>query len=352
MLPAVDSPAGFAVRYEPAVLPLEVGGDWHDVLPVDDHCIGVIVGDCVGRGLPAAAVMGQLRSSARALLLTGAQPATLLEQLDSVAALIPGAFCTTVFVAIIDTESGVLRYSNAGHPPAVLAAPQADVTYLTDAHSVPLAVHRDGPRPQWSQRIPAGSTLILYTDGLVERRDVPIDRGIARVGEVLVQTAGLSADEVAEKMLRELAPPNGYDDDVAIVVCQTSHSPLRIENLATADRLNGIRQRLADWLRASAVPEDRIDDIVLGVNEACSNSAEHAYRGRTPGTMTVDATRLDDDVLVTVADAGEWHAPPENPGFRGRGLPLIRAVSDHAEFECTPTGTTVEMTFRLRPTER
>ena len=108
MLAPTELPAGFAVRYEPAVSPLEIGGDWYDVLPVGDHRIGVIVGDCVGRGLSAAAVMGQLRASARALLLTGAEPATMLEQLDSVAAFIPDAFCTTVFVAILDTRSETL----------------------------------------------------------------------------------------------------------------------------------------------------------------------------------------------------------------------------------------------------
>ena len=108
MLAPTELPAGFAVRYEPAVSPLEIGGDWYDVLPVGDDRIGIIVGDCVGRGLSAAAVMGQLRSSARALLLTGASPARLLEQLDSVAAFIPDAFCTTVFVAILDTRSETL----------------------------------------------------------------------------------------------------------------------------------------------------------------------------------------------------------------------------------------------------
>ena len=117
MLPPLEPPPGFAVRYEPAVPPLEIGGDWYDVLPIGDHRIGIVVGDCVGRGLPAAAIMGQLRSSARALLLTGAEPAVLLEQLDSAASLIPDAYCTTVFLAILDTESGILEYSNAGHMP-------------------------------------------------------------------------------------------------------------------------------------------------------------------------------------------------------------------------------------------
>ena len=152
MLPPLEPPPGFTVRYEPAVPPLEIGGDWYDVLPLGDHRIGIVVGDCVGRGLPAAAIMGQLRSSARALLLTGAQPAVLLEQLDSAASLIPNAYCTTVFLAILDTESGVLQYSNAGHMPAVIARAGSGsglrTTVLTDARSVPLAVRRDLPRPQ------------------------------------------------------------------------------------------------------------------------------------------------------------------------------------------------------------
>src|SRR5262249_17852625 len=141
MLPPVEPPPGFAVRYEPAVPPLEIGGDWYDVLPIGDNRIGIVVGDCVGRGLPAAAIMGQLRSSARALLINGAQPALLLEQLDSAASLIPNAYCTTVFLAILDTETGVLEYSNAGHMPAVLAeagsGSGSETTVLSDARSVP-----------------------------------------------------------------------------------------------------------------------------------------------------------------------------------------------------------------------
>ncbi len=149
MLAPTELPAGFAARYEPAVSPLEIGGDWYDVLPLDGDHIGVIVGDRVGRGLTAAAVMGQLRSSARALLLTGAEPATLLEQLDAVAAFIPDAFCTTVFVAILDTGSQTPTYTSAGHVPRGgwprrSRSPQL----LTEARSVPLAVQRDEPRPQ------------------------------------------------------------------------------------------------------------------------------------------------------------------------------------------------------------
>jgi PAS domain S-box-containing protein len=345
MLAPTELPAGFAVRYEPAVSPLEIGGDWYDVLPVGDHRIGVIVGDCVGRGLSAAAVMGQLRSSARALLLTGAPPATLLEQLDSVAAFIPDAFCTTVFVAVVDTRSETLLYSSAGHVPAVLGGPESRPRLLTDAGSVPLAVQRDHPRPQAAVTLAAGSTVLLYTDGLVERRDAPIDAGIARVVEVMEQTIELPVDGVADAMLDKLAPALGYDDDVAIVVYRHPGSALVIENAAIPARLSDIRHRLADWLRCASVPEQLASDIVLVVNEACSNSAEHAYRGREPGTMRVQAAVGERHIHVQVSDSGSWKTPPADPGSRGRGLLLMRTLSERVDLDGTAAGTTVSMHF-------
>jgi PAS domain S-box-containing protein len=355
MLPPVQPPAGFTVRYEPAVPPLEIGGDWYDVLPVGDHRIGIVVGDCVGRGLPAAAIMGQLRSSARALLLTGDQPAVLLEQLDAAAALIPDAYCTTVFLAILDTESGILEYSNAGHMPAVLAeagsrsgsGSGSGMTVLTGARSVPLAVRRNTPRPQTAQVLPSGSTLMLFTDGLVERRRESIDDGIRRAADVLAETMTLPLDAVAEAVLSALAPPAGYDDDVAMVIYRHRSAPLRIESDATADQLASIRHRLSGWLRGAEVPEELAADIVLVVNEACTNSIEHAYRDQDAGTMLLEVESVAGEVRVRVADNGSWEAPAVNPGNSGRGLVLIRAISDSVALDSTPTGTTVDVTFRL-----
>ncbi len=348
MLPPVRPPSGFAVRYEPAVPPLQIGGDWYDVLPLGDHRIGIVVGDCVGRGLPAAAVMGQLRSSARALLINGAQPALLLEQLDSAAALIPNAYCTTVFLAVVDTESGLLQYSNAGHMPAVLAGPGSGATtVLPDAASVPLAVRRDEPRTQATRVLPPGSTLMLFTDGLVERKHESIDDGIARAAEVLAATNKLPLDAVADVMLRELAPEAGYDDDVAIVIYRHKQPPLHIESPALADELAGIRHRLADWLRAADIPDPLIYDIVLVVNEACTNCVEHAYRGQGAGRLRLDARIRNGVVRARVTDTGSWKTPAANPGNSGRGLVLMRAIDDGVKISGTPTGTTVDITFRL-----
>ncbi|MGV0791976.1 SpoIIE family protein phosphatase [Mycolicibacterium sp. XJ1819] len=347
MRPPRTMPAGFAVRYEPAVAPLEIGGDFYDVLPVGEHRIGVVVGDCVGRGLSAAAVMGQLRASTRALLLTGVEPARLLEQLDAVAEYIPEAFCTTVIVALVDTRAQTVCYSSAGHVPPVLVTESAGRELLTDGHSVPLAVQRDEPRPQAERPLAPGSTLLLYTDGLVERRDRAIDDQISRVADLVTATVDLPIEAALDEVLGRLAPEGGFDDDVAAVLYRGPRAPLVIDYEATAPRLSGIRHRLAEWLRANGVSDHVAGDIVLVVNEACSNCVEHAYRDRPAGRMRVDASLADGVVRVQVADSGSWKPPPADPGTRGRGLLLMRTVSDHVDLAGTSTGTTVELNFRV-----
>ena len=347
MLPTSKPPVGFAVRYEPAVSPLEIGGDWYDVLTIDDHHIGIIVGDCVGSGLGAAAVMGQLRSSARVLLINGTAPARLLEELDSAAALIPGAYCATVFVGTIDTDTGAMTYSSAGHVPALLAVPGAIPETLTKAVSVPLAVQRAGPRLEASRFLSPSSTLMLYTDGLVERREDPIDNGIQRAGRVLADLIEFPAEDVADAVLSRLSPAEGFDDDVAIVIYRRPPAPLQIEVPATPDRLGEIRARLGAWLRATGIADDLAADIALVVNEACTNSIEHGYRAREPGLMIVYVEAKGRGICIRISDFGSWKLPDADSRVRGRGVPLMRAVSGDVTLDGTSTGTTVTMNFQL-----
>ncbi|MGH3970813.1 MAG: ATP-binding protein, partial [Mycobacterium sp.] len=194
---------------------------------------------------------------------------------------------------------------------------------------------------------PAGSTLMLYTDGLVERRQVSIDDGIARVAEIVANGMTLAVDAVAEAALGEMAPPGGYDDDVAIILYRRPYPPLVIEKYAAADQLSDIRHELITWMRAAAIPEELIADIVLAVNEACANSIEHAYRGHEPGKVLVEAENDGAQVRIRIIDTGSWKAASADPGHRGRGLLLIRSVCDWLELDCTPSGTTVDMSYRL-----
>jgi serine phosphatase RsbU (regulator of sigma subunit) len=210
-------PDGFAVHYEPATGTLEVGGDWYDVVDLPDGLYGVVVGDVVGRGLDAAAVMGQLRSAGRALLLETGSPSHVLSALDRFAALVPGAAVSTVFCAVIDAHAGTLRYSSAGHPPAILVEADGRARFLEDAGSMPLAVRAGRERPEADAVLTPGSTLLLYTDGLVERRDEVIDEGMARAVEVVTGGRHLPPAELAE-LLTERLLTDAPDDDVAFLL--------------------------------------------------------------------------------------------------------------------------------------
>ena len=169
----------------------------------------------------------------------------------------------------------------------MLAPPGVAHTLLSDARSVPLAVHRKNSRPQSSVTLPAGSTLMLYTDGLVERRDVSLDDGIAHLGATVERGMNLTVDDVADAALRELAPPGGYDDDIAVVVYRRPYPPLVINRVVGVDQVAQLRHELADWLRGAGVAEERMADIVLAVNEAVANCIEHGYQGRKPGKVRV-----------------------------------------------------------------
>ena len=211
-------PPGFAARYEPASRPLEVGGDWYDLVELPDGRIGIVVGDCVGHGLEAATVMGQLRSACRALLLQDASPAQTLSAMDRFAALVPGAFCSTVFCGILDREAGRLTYSSAGHPPGILAHPDGRVELLEGGRSFPLAVAARGPadRGDLLPARPVGAAALHRRPGgtpprLVRRGDRP-GRRRSPAGP------GRGVEDLASRVMSGLAPPGGYEDDVALVL--------------------------------------------------------------------------------------------------------------------------------------
>jgi anti-sigma regulatory factor (Ser/Thr protein kinase) len=124
---------------------------------------------------------------------------------------------------------------------------------------------------------------------------------------------------------------------------------LRIEVPAAAERLAEIRRRLAVWLKPIGVSNSGIADIVLVVNEACTNCIEHAYRGIAAGSMRVEANQAGGQIVVDVVDHGAWQTPPSQPSTRGRGLPIMRAVSDGVDLKSSPEGTTVRMKFDAAP---
>ncbi|MFJ2740562.1 SpoIIE family protein phosphatase [Streptomyces sp. NPDC087440] len=342
-------PDGFAVRYEPATRPLEVGGDWYDTVALPDGRIGIVVGDCVGRGLQAAAVMGQLRSACRALLLQDANPSRTLMALDHFAAGIPGALCTTVFCGVLDPETGRLTYSSAGHPPGILAHPDGDTHLLDAGRSTPLAVRPGHPRPEADCTMPARSTLLLYTDGLVERRRRPLMDGIHQAGAAVQEGRDTAVDDLASQVMSRLAPAGGYDDDVALLLYRHP-APLEMTFPAESSQLAPVRKALRSWLTACELPPQMLQGVLVAAGEACANAVEHGHGHHdTPGdTVRLRAEALVDTLRLSVSDSGRWKTPrPEANAHRGRGVTLMRAMMQQVTITPGPSGTTVEMHARI-----
>ncbi|CNE48409.1 PAS/PAC sensor hybrid histidine kinase [Mycobacterium tuberculosis] len=342
-------PDGFAVRYEPAARPLEVGGDWYDTFLLPDGRIGVVVGDCVGRGLEAATVMGQLRSACRALLLQDASPARTLMALDHFAAGIPGARCTTVFCGVLDPATGGLAYAVAGHPPAVVALPDGTTELLGDGRSLPLAVRPGRHRPEAETVIPARATVLVYTDGLVERRRRSLNDGIAEAGRTVQDGRDKAVDDLATHVMARLAPPGGYDDDVALLLYRHP-APLEMAFPAESSQLAPVREALRDWLAKCRLSRRTAQNVLVAAGEACANAIEHGHR-HTPGDTVRLRVEADADRLhLTVADSGRWRTPRPDPGSdRGRGTALMRALMQQLTITPGPDGTTVQMHTRIEP---
>ena len=341
--PALSS--GFAVRYQPATRPLQVGGDWYDVVDLDDGRIALIVGDCVGHGLDAATIMGQLRSACRALLLEHDSPAAVLSALDRFASRLPGARCTTAFCAVLNPDTGELVYSSAGHPPPILVQADRSTRLLEGARATPLGLPYDHSRPEAYDVLSPRATLLLYTDGLVERRREPLDVGIARAVDLVLDNRATALDDLANEIMARLAPNDGYQDDVAVLLYRQP-APLEIELSADPNELAPTRAALRDWLAKAGVDPDQTLKLLIAAGEALANAIEHGYRDGSRGTVLLRVTALADRVHVTVIDAGSWK-PPEQAAHRGRGIALMRALMHDVSIEHRATGTVVHMHSRI-----
>jgi PAS domain S-box-containing protein len=215
--PALPDVAGarLAARYEPAAPGLEVGGDWYEVVALDDGTIGATIGDVAGRGILAASVMGRVRPALRAYVLDGYRPAAAIARLDRLMREAERPEMTTVFHLHFDPRAGSAEYVRAGHPPALLRRPDGEVVRLAGGGTPPLGIFSDGRyRPHHVELAP-GSLLLLYTDGLVERRGVGLEPGLERLEGVFAE-APASPEECLDFLVAELDAEE-LADDVAML---------------------------------------------------------------------------------------------------------------------------------------
>jgi sigma-B regulation protein RsbU (phosphoserine phosphatase) len=210
----LDPPAGLAAaaRYLPATE--LVGGDWYDTFSLSGGRLGVAIGDVVGHGVRAAALMGQLRTALRAFATQDHDPGQTLDLVDQFAHSIPEDAMATAVYAVVDPHKQRIQIAGAGHlPPLILDAGSSRIVQLTP--SAPLGAFRDTHREQLDLSLRAGETLVLYTDGLVERRDVPLDESIDRLREII--TGASSPEEMCRLAIEQLVPFDDHPDDLAIL---------------------------------------------------------------------------------------------------------------------------------------
>lgn len=332
-------------RYLPAGALSDVGGDWYDVLPLEDGRFVVTLGDVVGRGVRAASVMGQLRMAIRSYAMDGHGPAAVLDRADRLLQVTdPGQMATAIH-AVFDPMKRTLRIASAGHPPPVLLSAQGEPSFAPSQPSVPMGVVAHARHSESELTLEPGSTFLLYTDGLIEARGEGIEEGMERLLSVL-RSAPQGLAELLDHVVGQLLP-NGPVDDVAMLGMRPISllsEPLRLKVPAEPRSVALVRHTINWCLQEAGATEEDVFNVTLAVSEACANAIEHAY-GPADGSVVVDVMVEEDTVTVVVHDKGQWR-PPRGAG-RGRGLQLIEMAMDDVQIDRTEGGTDVTMRKRL-----
>ncbi|MET9132624.1 PAS domain S-box protein [Streptomyces antibioticus] len=338
-----------ASRYRPATQGAGVGGDWFDLIPLGADRVGVLIGDVMGRGLEAAAVMGQLRSAAHALAKTGMQPRQLMRALDRcVADLdVPDQLVTCCYL-VIAPDTGTVTVCSAGHLP-VLVAGAGGVSALPCPVNAPLGVG-DVLYEESSSEIAPGATLVLYTDGLVETPGSDIEFRIDELSLLLDEffSGTPSLEDAADQVLAGLLPdPDSHNDDVTLLFAQLPAPPLAAVSTALPAVPASVREgraflhkALDSWTCAAVA-----GDALLLLSETLTNAVQHAE-----GPLGLHVHRTATDLTVEVSDHSPQLPQPRMAGQdeeSGRGLILVRALATGWGVRPTDEGKTTWFTLRL-----
>jgi anti-sigma regulatory factor (Ser/Thr protein kinase) len=271
----------------------------------------------------------------------------VLEGLDEFARAAMGTHMATVAYVELSPTDGTIRYACAGHPPPILVPTDGPARTLDGARS-PLLEMLDAPRvrPVATARMDLGDTLVLYTDGLTERRNETPDVGIDRLLHVLDASRQEDPETICDILLRRVAPPGARRDDIAILCARRREGVALIVRAAAApDRLAGIRADVGTWLHDRGIGAALREDLVLAVAEASANAVEHAYRDGRAGDITIEGS-VDRDVVLRIVDRGTWRYGEGQPD-RGRGMHIMRSLVDDMEVFRQREGTTIVLRKQL-----
>ena len=329
-----------AVRYAAGAAETEVGGDWYDVLALGGGRLAVVIGDVMGRGVPAAAVMGQLRTAVRTCARLDLQPAEVLDVLDGLVADLDDDQIATCVYGVFDPHTRELQYASAGHVPPLVRSPAGAVTRVAGEVSAPLGV-RDAPR-QTSVRLRPGEVLALFTDGLVERRGQDLDEGLDALAGVLA-TGPREVEPLADAVLAALG--RDRHDDMALLLLRVPDDvdarslTVVVEVPRERALLFDVRVRAREVMRSWALLEEVVDTATLLASELVTNGLVH---GR--GTVELRLRLTRDRLVLEAVDAGR-HMPRRRRAGEdeegGRGLHLVAHLADRWGFRATESGKVV-----------
>ncbi|RSS58010.1 ATP-binding SpoIIE family protein phosphatase, partial [Streptomyces sp. WAC06614] len=332
-----------AATYHPGGTEAAVGGDWYDVITLGAGRTALVIGDVMGRGVRAAAVMGQLRTAVRAYARLDLPPHEVLQLLDGLAAEIDASQIATCVYAVHDPNEGLLAYASAGHLPILVRDADGTVRRAADPTGPPLGtggwLHSSG-----TIALGPGATAVLYTDGLVERRGEDIDEGVAALERALSGAQG-TPQVICDRLMRALGVDADHDDDVAVLVLQhpTRTGPdAELFHNAALELLGGVeaapraRAFAQGVLTSWRFPVELCDLGVLAASELVANSLQH---GTPP--MRLRLRRTDRRLIVEVTD-GDDHLPrrrrAEPADETGRGISIIATIASSWGSRRTPGG--------------
>ncbi|MFD5099022.1 SpoIIE family protein phosphatase [Streptomyces albidochromogenes] len=362
LLPPGDPEAAgldIACRYLPGNTATEVGGDWFDVIELPGHRTALVVGDVMGRGLRAAVAMGELRTAVRTLALLDLEPAEVLSALDEIArglgtpsgaqhasrashkareADLSEVYLATCVYAVYDPVTRRCTFANAGHLPPVLVEPGEEALLLDVPPGMPLGVGGE-PFEEVEVEVPEGALLALYTDGLVESRDHPLDEGLMAFRAALTDPAH-PLEDVCDHVLNTLDTRHG-EDDIALLMARIQGMPAESVGDWSLPREPRSVGRARELARAQLVTwglEDLVDTTELLVSELVTNALRYG-EGDIRLRLLLDRT-----LVCEVWDAGlvqprRRRARDTDEG--GRGLQLVGLLSAAWGSRRTPRGKTV-----------
>ena len=334
-----------AARYVPGGPDVDIGGDWYDVMQLPGAGIGLALGDVVGRGERAAALMGQLRNAVRAYAFEGRSPAEVMDKVNGLLLDAGSEHMATMIFGVLDLETGDFRFVNAGHPPPLVVTAAAEPGFLESDSGPPVGSLPSARYTEATARLTPGGTLLLYTDGLVEDRTTPLDDGLQRLCDAAVGGPG-ELEAFCSHVMRRVVGTTPCDDDVAMLAVQLLPLGDRLELRVPAQpgALAPLRATLRRWLLRAGATELESYELLTACGEASTNAIRHAS-GPLRTEFEVEAIVVEGGVEIRVRDQGSWRERRSDVG--GRGLPIIEAYVDEFEITPSPSGTEIRMRRRL-----